>query len=391
MNATRCLTHLAIAVCCGAGVTACSSSSPPDAGFIQHAALRLDPRVLDDYAGVYRLPSGALFPVVRVGDFLLGGTPPHELLPQTTRRFASNRLPGELHFERDPAGRVQRLRLCLAKHDYWAERVAPAATTDPATLVDIDGHCLRFLVTGAGRPTIVLEDGFGNGIEQQAILQAALAGISTVVTYDHAGTGGSAPGPEPRDGRQVARELRHALQQAAIPPPYLLVGGSIGGDYIRIFAHEFPRDVAGLVLLDPTPPWEELLAWATIHAPERVEEYRQFVATARRAMAEIMQQQEPGRQAEWSALAATRQQAQHSFPLPDIPIVQITGAAGNQVHRIMHDKTRFFDGWLKQKLPGARHVLAPHSAHAVPITDTSLVLEEVQRVVVQWRSCAGKP
>src|SRR5687767_13808616 len=70
------------------------------AGLIQRAGVRLHPRVLDDFVGTYQLPSGALFPVIREGDRLLGGTPPAELLPQTTRRFASNRLLGEFHFDR---------------------------------------------------------------------------------------------------------------------------------------------------------------------------------------------------------------------------------------------------------------------------------------------------
>src|SRR5687768_132893 len=87
-------------------------------GLIQRAAVRLDPSVLDDFVGTYRLPSGALFPVVRDGDRLLGGTPPYELLPQTTRRFASNRLPGEFHFDRAADGRVTRMNQRLAKQDH---------------------------------------------------------------------------------------------------------------------------------------------------------------------------------------------------------------------------------------------------------------------------------
>lgn len=354
-------------------------------GLIQRAAVRLDPSVLDDFVGTYRLPSGALFPVVRDGDRLLGGTPPHELLPQTTRRFASNRLPGEFHFERSGDGRVTRMNQRLAKQDHWAERVDPQTTPDPTRRVDAGGHRLRMLVSGQGQPTIVLEDGFGAGVDLHAVSQARLSKLTRVVAYDHAGMGGSDPGPEPRDAQQVARELRRALASAELEPPFVLVGSSIGAEYIRIFAHEFPRDVAGLVMLDPAPDWDALFEWAGTHSPDRVEMYRRVCDETDRAMTELMRQQEPARQAEWLSLAATRRQAREALPLPNMPIVQITGAAGRQTSSVMDDKFRFFDAWLDRHIPGTRHVLAPHSGHAVEITDADLVVEEVRRLLEEVR------
>src|SRR5687768_7564490 len=169
------------------GCTASQDDVPE--GLIHRAAVRLDASVLDDFAGTYRLPSGALFSVVRDGDRLLGGTPPHELLPQTTRRFASNRLPGEFHFERSDDGRVTRMNHRLGKQDHWAQRV-DSQTADPTRVVDAGGHRLRMLVSGEGQPTIVLEDGFGAGIDHNAVLQARLSRLSRAVAYDHAGTGG---------------------------------------------------------------------------------------------------------------------------------------------------------------------------------------------------------
>src|SRR5262249_13144655 len=168
-------------------------------------------------------------PVVRDRDRnrLLGGTPPHELLAQTTRQFRSNRLPGEFHFERSgPDGAVW-LRRRLGNRDYHCERVDPSVARDPTIRVAAGDHRLRMLIAGSGGPTIVLEDGIGNGIDWQAELQAELAKLSTVVSYDHAGTGGSDPGPAPRDARRVAQELRVALQNAGLAPPLVLIGGAL--------------------------------------------------------------------------------------------------------------------------------------------------------------------
>jgi pimeloyl-ACP methyl ester carboxylesterase len=353
-------------------------------GLIHRAAVRLEPRVLDSFVGTYQLPSGALFPVVRDGNRLLGGTPPHELLPQTTRRFSSNRLPGELHFDVSD-GRVIRMNHRLAKRDHWAERVDPEMTADPTQLVDAGGHRLRMLVSGQGQPTIVLEDGFGAGVDLQSAFQARLAQLTRVVTYDHAGTGGSDPGPRPRNAQQVARELRRALASAELQPPFVLIGGSIGAEYIRVFAHEFPDDVAGLVMLDPAPDWDELLDWARQHAPARVEMYRRVHGEADRGMTALMRHQEQGRQAEWSCLAETRRLAQEALPPATLPVVQITGAAGRQASFAMDDKFRFFDAWLDRYIPHSRHIIAPHSGHAVEFTDTDLVIEEVQRMLKNIR------
>lgn len=348
---------------------------------LHRAAIQLNPRVLDDYVGSYRLPSGAIFHVIREDDRLLGGTPPCELLPQDTRRFKSNRFPGEFHFERAADGSVKRMNHRLVKRDHWADRVDPRTTPDPTQLVDAGGHRLRMLVAGEGKPTIVLEDGFGSGIEIQAILQAQLSQLTKVVSYDHAGTGGSEPGPEPRDGRQVAHELHVALANAGLEPPFLFVGASIGAEYIQIYAHEFPEEAAALVLLDPPPDWDELFKWAEVHSPSRVATYRKLYDELDRGMDELMRIQEPARNAEWLALDATRRQAREALPLPEIPIVQITGSTHQQFSSIMDDKVRFFDESLRRRFPHARHVLANKSGHTVSFTDADLVIEEIRRLI----------
>lgn len=365
------------------------TTGTPANNVLQRAGLRVVPSVLDQYVGTYRLASGAHFPVVREGERLLGGTPAYDLLAQTTRQFSSNRLPGEFHFERTEPNGVVSLRRRLGKRDYSCKRVDPDVDFDPTRPVVVGNHQLRMLIAGTGGPTIVLEDGIGNGIDWQAELQAELATLTTVVAYDHAGTGRSEPGPLPRDARQIAHELRQALQTAGLQPPFVLMGGSIGADYIRIFAHEFPTDTAGLILLDPAPDWDRLMKWAEVNAPGRVDTYRQFARDANAVMDQMMSVQEPGRSAEWAALETTRDEARSAIPLPDIPVIQITGAGGRQTSPAVADKIHFFDAWLKEHLPQAKHILAPHSGHAVTITDRQLVLDEVKQMLTVVRQRSG--
>ena len=351
----------------------------------QRAAVTVSPRVLDEYAGVYRLPSGALFRVTREGEHLYGGTPPSRLYAQTTRQFTSNRFFGDIRFDRDAKGNVHRLDYRQAKRSHWCDRVDPRENPDPTQLVDAGGFQLRMLKLGQGFPAIVLEDGFGNGIELQFSLQSALSSVSSVIAYDHAGTGGSDRGPEPRNAQQVARELRIALANANVQPPFILVGGSIGGDYCRVFAREHPADVAALVLLDPTPDWEHLLEWAEANSPQRVEDYRRLIHETGDAMEMLMRHQEAGRLAEWQQLDASRRQARQALPLLHIPIIQVTGSVGQLWSFAADDKVRFFDAWLKKHIPHAQHVLAANSGHAVSMTDQDLVVDQVRRLVEELR------
>lgn len=107
--------------------------------------------------------------------------------------------------------------------------------------------------SGSGGPAVVFLAGGGAlGLYYWNVQQRA-AEFTTSVTYDRLGTGWSDPVPLPRTGTQVTDDLHELLRAAAVPGPYVLVGHSLGGLYARLYAKRFPNDVAGLVLLDPTP------------------------------------------------------------------------------------------------------------------------------------------
>jgi pimeloyl-ACP methyl ester carboxylesterase len=127
----------------------------------------------------------------------------------------------------------------------------------PGQMVDVGGYSLHLYCTGAhlsGRATIILEPGGGGTSLSWFLIQPELAKATQVCSYDRAGQGWSAPGPEPRDGDQIAKELHTLLHNANISGPYLLVGHSYGGLFVRAYAAAYPDDVAGLVLLDSAHP-----------------------------------------------------------------------------------------------------------------------------------------
>jgi pimeloyl-ACP methyl ester carboxylesterase len=127
----------------------------------------------------------------------------------------------------------------------------------PGQLVDVGGHALHLYCTGArlsGRATIILEQGGGGNSLGWFLIQPELAKATQVCSYDRAGQGWSDRGPEPRDGNQIAKELHTLLHNAGISGPYVLVGHSYGGLFVRAYAASYPDDVAGLVLLESAHP-----------------------------------------------------------------------------------------------------------------------------------------
>ena len=367
------------------------TNEEPTNRYVKRTKVAVNPKVLNDYVGNYRLPSGVLFQVRREQGRLMAGEPPSELLPQTTRKFASNRIIAEIIFDKDEDGPAQRVNIRAARRDMWAKRVESTRAEDPTQMVATSEGRLRMLVKGTGFPTIVVEDGFGSSIMMRSQLQAELSKFTRVVTYDHAGTGGSEAGAEPRHADRIAVELRSALRNASIDPPYVMVGGSIGADYISVFTGKYPDDVAGIVRLDPTPDWEAMDEWMKVNAPSRVESHRKMIASGLSSIPDFMKLQEAGRQAEWAALEQTEEQARRSLPLPEIPIVQITGAAGYQTIQGVSDKVKFFDTWLKENIPHAKHVLAQKSGHAVFAAQPKLVVREIKNLVTDIRQGTDAP
>lgn len=121
----------------------------------------------------------------------------------------------------------------------------------PGSFVEVDGRRVNFRLRGAGDFTFVLEAGLGDYGNSWDTLEPALAGLGRVFVYDRAGLGWSDESPYPRTARQIAVELHGVLETAHVPKPYILVGHSIGGISQTLYATLYPKEVAGLLLIDP--------------------------------------------------------------------------------------------------------------------------------------------
>jgi pimeloyl-ACP methyl ester carboxylesterase len=83
---------------------------------------------------------------------------------------------------------------------------------------------------------------------------AEVAKESTVFAYNRPGYGKSDKPSTPRDGKTVVEELRQLLRQQGLQPPYTLVGHSLGGLYMQMYARAYPQEVQGVVLVDSIYP-----------------------------------------------------------------------------------------------------------------------------------------
>ena len=124
----------------------------------------------------------------------------------------------------------------------------------PGKLVAIGGYRLHLNCIGKGRPTVVLSPGGGDFSFDWYLVQKDVSRFARVCSYDRSGQAWSDPGPQPATMHQEAHDVRASLQAAHERGPYLLVGHSLGGVVMRVFANMYPDDTAGIVLVDATSP-----------------------------------------------------------------------------------------------------------------------------------------
>jgi pimeloyl-ACP methyl ester carboxylesterase len=133
--------------------------------------------------------------------------------------------------------------------------------------VVVSGLEIRYLCGGEGSPTVVLDQGHGISVEESLSRPVTLGWAhifrevrqnTRMFVHDRAGLGFSDAAPAPRASLEMAEDLHTLLEKAQIPPPYVLVGHSLGGFNVRVFAGRYPNEVGGMVLVDSSHPdqWE---------------------------------------------------------------------------------------------------------------------------------------
>jgi len=263
-------------------------------------------------------------------------------------------------------------------------------------------------------------------------VQPLVARSTRVCSYDRAGLAWSEPASSRRTMSALVSELRHLLDSAHVAPPYVLVGHSFGGLVIRAFARAHPKDVAGLVFVDPLHPEEwcdlspqqrhtlrgaiflskvggllarlgvvrvclSLLSRGSPGVPRRFGRLfgRSVTALLERMVGEVQKLPPeilPAVQAHWSHPKAFRGMWQHLEAMPaccaalakgtdafgDVPVVVLSAGARDP-------RWRDADARLARASSNGRHIISPHSGHWVHLDDPELVVGAIDDVIRRYR------
>jgi pimeloyl-ACP methyl ester carboxylesterase len=238
--------------------------------------------------------------------------------------------------------------------------------------VDTGGHALNMLAGGEGTPAVIFEAGFGAGLASWSPVQSQIAKFARTVSYDRAGIGSSEAGPKPRAAKQIAAELHLALQNAKITPPYILVGHSFGGIYARVFADMYPREVAGMVFVDPSQ--EAFDDWTRTHKEARREAAEEQIAKAPQGVRD-----------ESAEVSTSYAQARAAKVPAGIPVILLTATKDDTMPAAVRKVwTEKHEEWIA-KVPGGKHIVVEQSGHFIQGDQPQVVIDAIRQVVEQVR------
>jgi pimeloyl-ACP methyl ester carboxylesterase len=122
--------------------------------------------------------------------------------------------------------------------------------------IDIPGAAIAYRDLGKGSPVVVIVSGMACAMDGYHVLQKSLSDVTRVIAYDRPGLGFSEPNVDSRKLDVIDRDMKNVLKALDAPPPYVLIGHSLGGHIIRYYADKHPGEVAGLVFIDhPHEDW----------------------------------------------------------------------------------------------------------------------------------------
>jgi pimeloyl-ACP methyl ester carboxylesterase len=250
---------------------------------------------------------------------------------------------------------------------------------------EVGGRRLFLRCTGHGGPTVVFESHLTH---DWVALQNQLSGFTRVCSWDHPSGpwSRSDPAAGPRTARDIVADLHALLRVAGVPGPYVLAGHSNRGLFSLLYASTYPRQVAGLVLIDAVHPAyrkRRLAMFKPLLPPEVWEAFRQeTLAVPHRLI-------DPEQLDIWTSERQTRVALARS-PLGPMPLVVLTRGHPEpappwwpveQVEALWLQLQRE----LAAMVPGSRHVIT-QSGHNIPDEQPELVLDAIRDVVMAVRA-----
>ena len=263
----------------------------------------------------------------------------------------------------------------------WLLPVLGVGQSTTTHMVSLGGYALHVLVSGREGPVVVFESGLGEPTETWNDVQPKVASFARTVLYDRAGIGKSEVAKGPRTVQSIVKDLHSMLKAANVPPPYILVGHSFGGLLVQLYAHSYPNEVTALVLIDPADPRLDTLLRKHMTATEW--------AAHKKAIDDAMPQMPAPVLAELQALEKSTLTATEVLPLPQIPVVLLTGTKKNPEfpgNPLEQDLKLQLHNQLLAEIPNSKHVLVANSRHYIQNDAPDLVIQAIQEVISESAS-----
>lgn len=302
-------------------------------------------------------------------------------------------------------------------YNQLALRKLRAEAHAPGTIYQVDGYDVHMFCSGAGTPTLVLDTGLGDDFTTWLKIQPELSKITRVCSFDRSGFGSSDMTPRPHDADTLAAQLHDLVSVAGIDKPFVLVGHSISGLYLRAYANHYRSDLAALVFIDgATPlqddrvpkslvaiqdtqragmPWQKLLmtiGWYRLQGicssvPNGFEAYRAVIQANNCDPTQF-----DALEAELDAERQSGEETQKVGPFPGLPVLILSrdpasmpsnwtpevAKANSLVWNQMQEESKALS-------PMSRRVIAKGSDHYIHVDRPELVVREVSSLVESLR------
>lgn len=276
----------------------------------------------------------------------------------------------------------------------------------PGKLIDVGGYSLHLYCTGEGGLTVVLEFGLDGSYLDWYKVQPQAAQFTRVCSYDRAGYGWSDPSPHPRIPSVMSEELHTLLENAGERPPYILVGHSLGGFDVLMYAHRYPKEVAGVVLVDGAHPDELLpfyfqkklwLRMMQFTMPFGLPRWRGWCGTGPAEIAGMKRaigcrsHVYATHYAQWDAFPESANEVRTLKGFGDLPLTVISRDPNHeQSADAVSPQHEAHWTELQQSLVGlssvATHVTAEGSGHSIPVERPDVIIEAIRQMVSQFRA-----
>lgn len=265
------------------------------------------------------------------------------------------------------------------KRWHWAGMllalVLSGCATVPGTTTDtVGGRQVEFVLAGQGAPVVVFENGLGATLDWWSKVWPDAMAESRSLAYHRAGYGHSDASAQPRDGAHVVEELRALLQARNLPPPYVLVGHSLGGLYMQLFARKHPSEVAALVLVDSTHPDQ-------VKGAGNPENWPTWLKVVFRATSSDTAKQE------LAALDATGNQVSNLPVDPSVPVWVLSALHATGAPSALADDADRKRADIAHLYPGSTQVWVD-SGHGIPLEKPEAVVGAVREAV--WAARASR-